>query len=244
MIKRINTIAFLATILFVFSMAHADQIKVANNDWDPYNTKDGGGLVDKIVKEAFALVGHDVVYVVLPWKRAYESVKAGETDITYPWSYTEERVTEIIFNKSPLIVNRSVFWYKKGTNFSWTEYGDLAKYDIGGMIGYSDTDQLEAEGVTVNKVKDEITNLKKLLVGRIDTFAMNEVVGNQIAKKMLSSDELAQLKTFQDKPLVETNMHGVFSPNDRGRKLAADFEKGLLMLMESGRYKEILFSGG
>lgn len=243
MIKRFNIIAFLTVFLVSFSVTHADQIKVANNDWLPYNTKDGGGLVDKIVKEAFALVGHDVVYVVLPWKRAYESVKAGETDITYPWSYTEKRLTEIVFNESPLIVNRSVFWYKKGTDFSWNTYEDLAKYNIGAIIGYSDTDQLEAAGVKISKVRDEISNLKKLLVGRIDAVPMNEVVGNQIAKQMLSGDEFAQLETYQEKPLVETNMHGIFSPNDRGRELAADFEKGLLMLMESGRYKEILFSG-
>ncbi|WP_196160420.1 ABC transporter substrate-binding protein [Reinekea sp. G2M2-21] len=233
----------LGLLLVASTFTFADQIKVANNDWVPYNTSDGKGLVDQIVKEAFALVGHDVTYVVFPWKRAYESVKAGETDITYPWSYTDERNNEIIFNSTALIVNRSIFWYKKGTNFSWTDYGDLSKYSIGGMIGYSDTDLLEGNGVTIQLVKDELTNLKKLLAGRIDAFAMNEVVGTQIIKQNLSSEEQAQLVTFQDKPLVETNMHAVFSNNDRGKKLAADFEKGLKMLVDSGRYEEILFSG-
>ncbi|WP_320824632.1 substrate-binding periplasmic protein [Reinekea sp.] len=221
----------------------SDQIKVANNDWVPYNTVDGKGLVDQIVKEAFALVGHDVVYVILPWKRAYQSVKAGETDITYPWSYTEERVAEITYNKSPLVVNRSIFWYKKGTDFSWQEYSDLAKYSIGGMIGYSDTAALEEIGIQVQSVKDELTNLKKLLAGRIDTFPMNEVVGNQVIKQNLSADEQAQLMTYEDKPLVETPMHGVFTMNERGQKLSADFEKGLQILIENGRYDEILFSG-
>jgi len=241
--KLIVKISFISCLLAVSVASFSDQIKVANNDWVPYNTVDGKGLVDQVVKEAFALVGHDLVYVILPWKRAYMSVMVGETDITYPWSYTEDRVAEITYNKSPLIVHRSIFWYKKGTDFSWEEYGDLAKYSIGGKLGSADTAALEEVGIRVDWVNDEMINLKKLLAGRIDTFPMNEVVGNQVIKQNLSSDEQAQLVTYQDKPLVETPMHGVFTMNERGEKLSADFERGLQMLIENGRYDEILFSG-
>lgn len=228
--------------LFAFGTnAHADTVVVATNDWAPYNSVEGTGLVDVVVKEALELVGHKVEYTIQPWKRAYESVKAGKADLTYPWSYNEKRNSEITYNASPLIVNQSIFWFQKGKSFSWQDFPDLNKYSIGGMIGYSDTELLESKGIKVNKVKDELTNLKKLLNGRIDAFAMNTVVGNQIIKDSLTGAEQAQLATFPEKPLVETNMHGVFSPNARGKKLAEDFEKGLQMLRESGRYNEILF---
>lgn len=236
-----NVLITLFCVVAFSTLSHAEKVVVATNDWAPYNSVDGTGLVDIVVKEALALVGHEVEYAVQPWKRAYVSVKDGKADITYPWSFNEQRNSEITYNASPLIVNQSIFWYLKGKEFSWQDFPDLNKYSIGGMIGYSDTDLLESKGIKVNTVKDELTNLKKLLSGRIDAFSMNTVVGNQIIKDNLSAEEQGKLATFPDKPLVETNMHAVFSPNARGKKLAEDFEKGLQMLRESGRYDEILF---
>lgn len=240
-LQKLKNFSIAAIIASFCSVTFADQITVATNDWVPYNTKDGGGLVDEIVKEAFALVGHEVTYVVLPWARAYDSVKAGDSDITYPWSFNEDRNKEITYNETPLVVNRSIFWFKEGTNFSWSDFSDLNNYSIGAMIGYGDTDILKANNIEVQETKDELTNLKKLLAGRIDAFAMNEVVGNQIIKQNLSAAEQSQLKTYPENPLVQSNMHAVFSPNARGEKLAADFDKGLKMLIDSGRYDEILF---
>lgn len=242
MIKGSKIVKFFTLLVGFMPWVFADTVKVATNDWKPYNTVDGQGLVDIVVREAFALVGHEVEYVILPWKRAYETVKSGENDVSYPWSFLPEREKEVLFNETPIIVNRSIFWHKKDTDFSWSDTSDLKKYKIGAMIGYSDTDILESAGVPVQKVSDEKTNLKKLLSGRIDAFAMNEVVGHMIVKENLTAQESEQLTTFGDKALVESKMHAIFPKSERGEKLAADFEKGFKQLIESGRYKEILFS--
>jgi polar amino acid transport system substrate-binding protein len=198
-------------------------------------------LVDQIVREAFEAAGHTVTYEIYPWKRAFLNVEKGTNDITYPWTFTDDREKVITFSRKPLIVNRSLFYYLKSTDFSWSEYSDLSKYTIGGMIGYSDTDLLEANGVKVENVKDELVNLKKLLAGRINTFAMNEVVGEQFIRENLSAEDQAKITKFEPKALVEENMHAVFSKNARGKMLEEEFNKGLQMLIDSGRYEEILF---
>lgn len=238
--KTLKPLLFNFVLLFGI-YAHADTIVVATNDWTPYNTAEGTGLVDQIVQEAFALVGHEVSYSVQPWARAYISVSTGIADMTYPWSYSEERDAEITFNESPLMVNRSIFWHQAGKPFSWNSFEDLKAFSIGGMIGYSDTELLEQNDVPVSKVQTEIQNLKKLIAGRVDAFAMNEVVGNQIINENLTESEKSKIAAYQAKALVESNMHGVFSPNEKGQKLAEDFEKGLQMLKASGRYDEILY---
>lgn len=230
-----------STLFLLSASVYSDTVVIATNNWTPYNTSEGEGLVDQVVKEAFALVGHDVDYVIQPWLRAYESVKQGRADMTYPWSFTEDRAAEITFNESPLIVNRSIFYHQADKPFSWNSFDDLKQYSIGAMIGHIDTTLLEKNGVQVIPVKEELQNLRKLIAGRIDAFAMNDVVGNQLINENLSESEKTKVASYPDKALVETNMHGVFSPNERGEQLAIDFETGLNQLKESGRYAEILY---
>lgn len=228
-------------LIFIVNVhSYADTVVVATNDWHPYNTSDGQGLVDQIVKEAFALVGHEVSYSVQPWARAYQSVKVGDADMTYPWGFSAERDAEVLFNPSPLLVNQSVFWFIKTLDFSWQDYDDLKQYSIGSIIGYQDTELLEENGIKVTKVQTEVQNLKLLLAGRIDTFTMNKVVGRQIVKENLTPEEQAQLTFYPEKPLVESIMYGVFTRNARGEQLVRDFEQGLKQLKEEGRFDEIM----
>ena len=225
----------------VSALATAETVTLAIGDWEPFtSSKDPESQISQdIVKEAFATQGVTVEFDFMPWKRAYVATQEGKVDGTFPWYSNEQRKQEMTIAEEPLMQEKEVFFYRADKGFDWTSFDDLKKYKVGGTIGYSHVDVLEAEGIELDKAKDDVTNFKKLAAGRIDTFPIGMNVGKYLIKKNLPADAAASLKQHP-KELSSGEMFMLFTKSDRGRQLADTFNKGVKALKESGRYDELM----
>lgn len=93
---------------------------VTGDNYPPYVDRDldGGGWVTAGIKSALEKGGFHVEPLKWwPWKRGLEETRAGNTDGTFPWGYTDERARDVLYSK-PLFFNSAYAWIRKGSEVS------------------------------------------------------------------------------------------------------------------------------
>lgn len=248
MARKINSIIlFTVLMVFILSAVYAQEtVRLTNGDWAPYmgeNLK-YNGVVSRIVKEAFESQGIEVTYGFFPWKRSFDSALSGEWDGSIAWSPAKVPNQEMYIS-DPVVEVKKVFFYLKGTKFSWNTITDLKNYTIGIEAGNSYGTDFDAAAknktITVEEAPDAASNFKKLFAKRIDVFVgATEVAFDYI--NTLSKNEQAQI-TYDPKPVQVTPLVMLISkkiPDSRAKMLISKFNAGLKELKKNGKYNQYM----
>jgi len=230
----------LTSLLLSGISAQAQEITLANGEWAPYMSKDlkHAGYMSHIVTEAFAEEGIKVKYVFLPWKRGFEDAKDGKFEGSLIWGYNEDRAKDFLFSEPVAELGTSLF-HQKGKNIDWSKPEDLAKYKIGGVVGYAyGIEELEKQGVVkVDRIGKDVGNYKKLAAGRLDIVLEDTEVGHSTLSKLGLTDKI----NAHPKPLKNRKYSVIISkktPN--AQSLLEAFNNGLKKLIADGRYQQYL----
>lgn len=220
-----------------------DRIVIATGEYPPYLSEElehnGVGL--RIISEAFRLAGVDVEYRFYPWKRSFEYAQSGICDATATWTWNEER-DELFLFSDPLYIMNDVFFHKKTLDFNWEDIDDLAGYSIGATEGYSYTEEFlsraQSGSIDVEFEINDILNMRKLMLDRIDLFPINIDVGYEILAKEFGTRGIEMI-TYNEKHLRVVPTYLLFSRNyEKHIEMAQRFNKGLKMLKDEGRIDE------
>ncbi len=93
---------------------------VTGDNYPPFVDRDleGGGWVAAEVVLALERAGFQVEPLQWwPWKRGLRETRAGNTDGTFPWGYTDERAVDVLYSK-PLFHNTAHAWIRTGSTVS------------------------------------------------------------------------------------------------------------------------------
>ncbi|GLQ31762.1 substrate-binding periplasmic protein [Litoribrevibacter albus] len=230
----------LAGLVFSSVVAQSQEITLANGEWAPYLSEDlkHAGYMSHIVSEAFKEEGITVKYVFLPWKRGFEDAKDGKYEGSLIWGYNEDRAKDFYYSEPVADLGTSLF-YQTGKGIDWSKPEDLAKYKIGGVIGYAyGIEELEKQGVVkVERIGKDVNNYKKLAAGRLDIVLEDTEVGHETVSKLGLSDKI----TAHPKTLKSRKYSVIFSkkiPN--AEQLMEAFNRGLAKIKADGRYQQFL----
>ncbi|GLT18297.1 hypothetical protein GCM10007938_20750 [Vibrio zhanjiangensis] len=233
---------FIMLIMVMPQIVAAQVIMAAVDEFPPYvsETQKEANMASEMVVAAFREVGYTVKFRWVPWKRAYEELKSGKVDISYPWRKTPLREEDFLFSE-PLYKSREVFFHRKDVEFSWDSLSELKKYTIGGSLGYAHLELLGNAGLKVSTAKNDTMNMMKLYNGRIDLFPVDEHVGFYILST-LPTDYQHSIVSYNPKALSETENHLIVSKanQENGEQLIEKFNKGLGIITENGTLEEIL----
>jgi polar amino acid transport system substrate-binding protein len=224
------------------SCAVAESITLTNGEWLPLQseTLPQGGVLSRIVSEAFALQGVTVRYVYRPWPRAFAEAQSGAAQGSIVWSEGaagSERNRDFYFS-DVVFEGKSVFFHRKGFDFSWSSYAELARYRVGGVAGYEYSFEQEP-GMRIDRAPTDEMCMRKLLAKRFDVFPSSLEVGMYTLRRHFTPSEAAQITVHQGRPYNATRYHLILP-----RKLASSpryiklFNQGLQKLRSSGRYAE------
>ncbi len=182
------------TGLIVLSVAVATQVAaqkvtVVTEEMAPYNFSDEKdkaitGLSTEIVREVLRRAKLEYKIDIYPWARSYRLAQEEEPNIAiYSMGRNDER--EKIFKWVGVVANRDIYLYKlKGrTEVKADKISDLKSYTLGGIRDGVRTQYLLREGLSVDLVSDDISNIKKLKNGRIDAFPVDELALIALAEK-------------------------------------------------------------
>jgi len=158
------------------------------------------------------------------------------------WSCTPERQKSFLFSQ-PILPFRYVFYYRSADSFDWQNIADLKGKTIGLTQDYAYGNALKKAArkgiVKTDMTTSDESNFRKLVVGRIDLFPIDPVVGEYIIKNELPP-ELGKEITFDPTPLRNAAYYILFNEkNPDSKKLKTLFDAGLAMLKKSGRLEQI-----
>jgi polar amino acid transport system substrate-binding protein len=243
-IRQLGIFELLIFMMLQPGLALAQTITVATQNNEPYEAQVDGqvvGLFSEIVTAAFKKVDVDVVYAFVPWKRAYLMAKDGNADATMPWYKTVDREQDFLFS-DPVVLTVNKFFIVKDrsipTDFQWNSVADFKKFRVGGVDGYWYQEEFRKNGIQLDLAMSDRLNVKKLRDGRFDTFVADELIGWYL----IGNEFPGRTKEFAtlDKPESVCSSHLIAAKrNAKSMALISEFNRGLLLLIESGEYDRI-----
>lgn len=248
---RLGTILrrWLCLGLLVCAPAWSDErltVSLATADYPPLIDLrlPNGGVLTQIVVEAFRLSNVEVHLERMPNNRAITGVVRGTYEGSYGWAYNAERGSKLLYSKRPIHANRMVFFQRRDQQYPWVHLADLAPFLIGVTLGNHYSDEFarlqEAGVLRVQQAASDAINMKKLVLGRIDLFPMQEAAGCFLVAQELTPEEqskvVAQPLAFDTVPvyLVIRRSHPL------AQVLIERFDRGFRQLSDSGQLQRIL----
>lgn len=240
----------LAAILVVSSLFVQAQtsdnrtITISSGEWIPFTGQKlkNGGFCTYILQKALSGYALNIEY--MPWKRAMLMAKNGEFDATPCWIPAPQRDEDFIFT-DPIMVQKKVFFHRKDLRFDWYTLNDLKPYKIGAALGYSYGEELDKAfkqgDLNVEFVVEDTMNLRKLMLGRIDLYPIELLVGYTILFKEFPAPQV-NLITNHPKEVTRSTYHLLISKQidpERARRIEQDFNAGMERLRENGEMAEI-----
>ena len=232
----------LLLILLIFSVrANTSTVTLASSDWSPYTGPNlqNNGFTAEIIKQALAHSGMKSHFIYMPWKRAMESVRAGEIDALYSAYYSYERAASYLLT-DPYISSELMFAVHKDSPLSgYNALSDLIQYRIGVVRGYVNSQEFDqADYLNKEEVTSDHLNLKKLLGKRVDLIVIDKYVALHLLSSMNYPENSIR---FLDKPLDRKPVYVMFSrENTQSPARVEAFNRGLQAIKAAGVYQKIL----
>ena len=202
-----------------------------------------GGVMTRLVSEVFRRGQVSISYGWYPNHRAIQLARNGDVDGSLGWTPNEERQRDLLFSE-PVMPFRMVLFQRAGESYPWQTLADLAPYRFGITAGnyYSDTfGSLQRQGVLkVDIAGDDISNLRKLLAGRIDLFPMEWEAGQLLVRSTLRLHQARQLvpqaREYWTTPLCVA----VSRKHPQAAELIARFNRELRKMRDSGELARLI----
>jgi len=206
---------------------------LASLEWPPYTGQSLGGLgaSSEVVRQAFQRAGIPLEIHFFPWARA---VAVARTSVEYAGYFPEYRAARIedsfLFSDS---IGQSPLGFAETADapVNWSTLQDLRGLIIGTVQGYVNTEEFdrmaEAGELRVEQATDDLTNLRKLLGGRINLAVIDEnVFLHLLATQPDLRDGQRKLK-FNGRILEMKELFVCFRRDAAGERLAKLFNEGL-----------------
>ncbi len=171
-------LATCVTVLLLPAMAMAASIKAYAEALPPLNYEENGkvsGFATELLRQMASEAGHSVQAEVMPWMRAYRTVKQQPGSALYSIVRNPER--EALFRWVGPIAPRRIVVYALASrpDVQVRRQQDLLRYRLGVLAESGAASQLLQLGMPENRLEygqsDDI-NLKKLMLGRADSVVM------------------------------------------------------------------------
>jgi polar amino acid transport system substrate-binding protein len=144
----------------------------------------------------------------------------------------------------PVVKTSNVYFHLKSNKFDWKTVEDLKGLRIGVTRGYDYglefMTALKLKKIETSVVTSDEQNFGMLLLGRIDIFPNNPIVGYSQIKNNFSPDQ-ANLFTHHPKVFELSTLHLIISKKSKSSLLFLEkFNSGLKKLKDNGRHEQIL----
>ncbi len=168
--------------------------RIITEEFPPYNyTKNGKitGISTEIVREILKRLGHPDNIELIPWSEGYNLILKNEHTILFSTTRSPQR--EKLFRwVGPLVPNNVVFYARKGSGLPVNSLDDAKNISKIGVYKDDFGEQLLIKkGFTnLDSVIDNKENVQKLVDGKIDLWAINELTGKHLAQQVGLADKI------------------------------------------------------
>lgn len=195
---------------------HAATITVVTEEYPPYNFTENGiikGCSTEIVKEV--LKRADISYTLnsFPWARSYNTALVAPDVLIYSIGRSEKR--ETLFKWIDVVAPYDIYLYKlkRRADIKIASLDDAKHYRIGAVRDDVRAQFLEKnsfeQGRNLDLVTQDIQNIRKMMLDRIDLFPIDQLALIHILKlEGLAMEDFEQVLRLED---LSTGLYLAFS---------------------------------
>ncbi len=248
LLRLTHVVVFLSALLCAQPSIAADKkpvaaktLTIAADVWCPINCEPDAqqvGIGIELAKSIFEPLGYKINYVVMPWTRALEEVRAGKIDAVVGANTADEDT--LIFPKEPIYGITDDFYVLRDNPLVFKTVDSLRGKRLGVIAGYGYSETLNNYLTQNRKISGELQevsgdtaleqNIKKLLARRVDVIIESQLVMDYTLRKMQLTDKIKHIGS-----IPQGNVYLAFSPALGGSKdHAHQYDKGVTRLRASG----------
>ena len=172
----------------------------------------------------------------IPIKRCINEILDGTYDAYFGLIYSKKREEMgLVFSKTEIYNIPAVVWMNKSRPFEYTGINSLKGKKIGIVVGYPYLKNIESSDIKIEQAPDDETNVKLLIMGRIDAIVDNIIRTGTVISQLGYSGQIIYAQT----PYNTSRFHIAFNKNisaDVRTKTDAALEK----LHQTGVIKKIM----
>lgn len=235
--KRITAVLAAAVALFAATALGAEKnVRLASLQWPPYSGEElpGKGTSAAVATAAFAAMGYKLEITFFPWSRAVASARNDPAYAGYFPEYHSPSVAREFLFSEPIGVGPLGLAERTDRPISWNTLDDLAKYRVGVVQDYVNTEKFDkwvAEGkIRVEVATSDETNLKKLAGGRQDLAVVDPNVLDHLLTHLPSFAELKGKIRMNPRLLEDKKLYVCFKKTPEGEKFARILNEGLKLI--------------
>jgi polar amino acid transport system substrate-binding protein len=182
---------------FYISGVQAQSVIITTEELPPYNYTDPatGNIIGTNTAKVRKMMddtklGYEIR--MLPWARAYQSALDIKNVCVFTTVYTPAR-KDLFKWVLPLSQDEWVLVSYKKIDESMKTLDDVRKFKIGGYGADARTNFLVNNGFNVDVASDEMSNLRKIVAGRIDLMVHQRAVGDKTTNLVEVDGKKAEL---------------------------------------------------
>tara|TARA_Y100001956_G_C4112876_1_gene183348 strand:- start:945 stop:1688 length:744 start_codon:yes stop_codon:yes gene_type:complete len=219
-------------LVLVWGSAYAKQpVYMTSLEWPPYSgeTLADNGLSIAIAREAFAIMGYELIVEFKPWVRTVTTASKNDKYIGY--------LPEYYFKTNEFVFSNSIgsgplgFVQNRQKPILWSSLIDLSRYRIGIVQGYVNTklfDELVEQGtLEVEASVSDSRNIYKVAKGRLDLAVIDENVLRYLIESDPRKSVLAERLEMNRQLLEIKQLYLAFKNTPEGHSWRDIFNKGL-----------------
>jgi polar amino acid transport system substrate-binding protein len=207
-----------------------DTLSVVTEEWEDCTNKDETGLYFDIIREVFS-PAYAIKIGIMPYTQSIKKVQDKNADM-FLGSYLDE-VTKVIYPKWHFAADDITVVYLKDSIKKWDGEKSLAGKKVAWIRGYTFNDYIKVKmTVSIQDKRDFAINM--LTKKRIDFFIDN-------LSDITSTIEGMKLDTgrFKTDLLMHLDLYIGFIDSDRGKSLAAFWDREFGKKVKNGKIKEL-----
>lgn len=231
-----------AFIIFCSGNVFSETLNMTSVNWEPFYGENlpENGFFPALAREAFKRAGYEITISFRPWKRALEMARKGKYDGLVGAYYNEDRANTFYFT-DPVAESEEVFVQNKGRGIVYKNLEELKKYEIGGIRGSAQIDELRNMGFQTEVATNYIMNIKKLNANRFDLL----IIGKQkLFYDLENHKEFKKFKgTFEilEPPFKSYDIFCLITKKRAdGQEIVGKFNKALQEMKADKTYGKIL----
>lgn len=213
----------------------------AEDSWPPFADEFGSGISHRLIQQAYKQVGVEVSTIVVPYTRGLIMAERGTVDGVFNVTREQSTIKRFVFGQVPLFTVDASFFFSKAQLPTITNKWQLPRGSVIGIIdGYEYGDELpqliNQRQLTVIKVNSQRQLINLLLVGRIDSAIMYDLVADVYIEQMCVKQEIiAKFSNHKSEIFVAFS-----KKNPQASTLSLLLDEGLLKLKQQGLYQQLL----
>jgi polar amino acid transport system substrate-binding protein len=216
-------------------------LRFATLEWPPYISSElpGLGYVADVLRETFLPAGYNVELVFLPWKRALSYMSRGDIAGYLPEYYDPAAAETQCTYSDPFPGGPLAFMHRTADPVLFTSVENLRPYRTGVVAGYINFKEFDnAQYLQKDTSPDDLTNLRKLLLNRVDIIIGDPLTVMYLYRTHISEkgSELGIQQPYIENKTLHVCFNKAYSQFETVLPL---FNSRLKELERSGRLEEL-----